>query len=170
VKAIFTVARKDKQEEHTMTAEKKNPEAEKKEKKTVSQPSSLSMVAGDETDAGAIKISESVIAAVVRKYTLEIDGVLRFASASLVGGLAEMIGRRSSESSVVVDLEGEAVNITVTLVLRFGVKVPEIGELVQDVIRSRVEELTGKHVGKVDVIVHDLEDEPKAPEKKQNAE
>lgn len=143
------------------TQQKAGNQEQEPKKKAMS--STLSMVAGDETEAGSIKISESVIAAVVRKYTLEVDGVLRFASASLVGGLAEMIGRRSSESSVVVDLEGEAVNITVTLVLRFGVKVPEVGELVQDVIRSRVEELTGKTVGKIDVIVHDLEDGPKEP-------
>jgi uncharacterized alkaline shock family protein YloU len=152
-----------------MAAEEKQAQQKSKateKKQHAPTTTNLSMVAGDETEAGAIKISESVIAAVVRKYTLEIDGVLRFASASLVGGLAEMIGRRSAESSVVVDLDGEAVNIAVTLVLRFGVKVPEVGELVQDVIRTRVEELTGKHVGKVDVIVHDLEDEPEKPQPK----
>ncbi len=154
-----------------MAAEEKQAQEKGKvteKKQHAPTTTNLSMVAGDEAEAGAIKISESVIAAVVRKYTLEIDGVLRFASASLVGGLAEMIGRRSAESSVVVDLDGEAVNIAVTLVLRFGVKVPEVGELVQDVIRTRVEELTGKHVGKVDVIVHDLEDEPEKPQPKKN--
>lgn len=116
------------------------------------------ILTADENDIGSVRISENVIAAVVRKYTLEVDGVVRFASASLVGGLAEMIGRRSQDSSVAVRLDGDAVNIGVTLVLRFGVQIPEVAGLVQDVIRSRVEELTGKHVSAVNVIVQDLED------------
>ncbi len=112
----------------------------------------------EETEGGTIRISENVIAAVVRKYTLEVSGVIRFASGSLVGGLAEMIGRKNLESSVVVDLEGDAVNIAVTLVLEFGVRIPEVCALVQDVVRTHVEELTGKHVAKVDVVVQDLEE------------
>lgn len=116
------------------------------------------LIPSEENDDGSIRISENVIAAVVRKYTLEVDGVVRFASSTIVGGLAEMIGRRNQEGSVAVHLEGEAVNISVTLILEFGVKVPEVASLVQDVIRSRVEDLTGKHVTSVDVIVQDLED------------
>ncbi len=116
------------------------------------------IITADESEDGAIRISENVIAAVVRKYTLEINGVIRFASTSIVGGLAEMIGRKSQDSSINVRLEGEAVNIAVTLVMRFGVKVPEVASLVQDVIRNRVEDLTGKHVTRVDVLVQDLEE------------
>jgi len=130
------------------------------------QPSEL--ITGQETEDGTIRISENVIAAVVRRYVLEVEGVARFASGSLVGGLAEMIGRRNQEGSVIVRLEGDAVNISITLILEFGVKVPEVAGLVQDVIRSRVEELTGKHVTSVDVIVQDLE-EP-TPEEEEQAE
>ena len=112
----------------------------------------------EEDEGGSIRISENVIAAVVRKYTLEVQGVVRFATASIVGGIAEMIGRKSAEGSVVVDLDGDSVDISVTLILEFGVKIPEVAALVQDVIKSRVEELTGKHVNKVNVIVQDLEE------------
>jgi uncharacterized alkaline shock family protein YloU len=127
----------------------------------------------EENDGGVIRISENVIAAVVRRYTLEVAGVVRFASGSIVGGLAEMIGRRNYESSVVVDIDGDSVNIAVTLILEFGVKIPEVAALVQDVIRSQVEELTGKQVNKVDVIVQDLEEvaeEPEAAEEEQKTE
>lgn len=131
---------------------------EKKAEEEVSEPQTEAFISGPETEDGKIRISENVIAAVVRRYVLEVEGVVRFASASLVSGLAEMIGRRNQEGSVVVKLEGDAVNISVTLILEFGVKIPEVAELVQNVIRSRVEELTGKHVTSVDVIVQDLEE------------
>lgn len=120
---------------------------------------------GDEA-TDAIRISENVIASVTRKYTLQVDGVIRFASGSLVSGLAEMIGRKSQESSILVSLDGDAVHISVNLVLRFGVKVPEVAGAVQDTIRRKVEELTGKHVTGVRVTIQDLqeiEDEDETP-------
>ncbi len=127
----------------------------------------LPIIPGDDTDHGSIRISESVFAALVRKYTLEVEGVVRFASGSLMGGLAEMIGRRSSESSILVKFDGDAVNIAVTLVIRYGAKIPEVSELVQSVIRQRIEDFTGKHVAKVDVIIQDIDDEEEEGEKSQ---
>ena len=118
---------------------------------------------GDETNS--LRISENVIAAVVRKYTLEIEGVVRFASSSLVGGIAEMIGRKSHESSIVVDIDNDSVNISVTLVLQFGVRIPDVAAVVQEVLRLRVEEITGKRVGKVDVLIQDLDEA--SPDKEQ---
>ncbi len=128
-------------------------------------------IQGDDTDHGAIRISESVFAALVRKYTLEVDGVVRFASSSLMGGLAELFSRRSSESSIVVKFDGDTVDIAVTLVIRFGAKIPEVSELVQSVIRNRIEEFTGNHVSKVDVIIQDIEEaerEEENPPKSEN--
>jgi uncharacterized alkaline shock family protein YloU len=116
------------------------------------------LVTDDDGDSGTVKISENVIAAVVRKYTLEVDGVVRFASGGIVGGIAGMIAKRSYESSMVIDLEEDAVSISVTLVFRFGVRIPDVAQAVQDVVRLRVEEMTGKHVNRVNVLVHDLED------------
>ena len=132
-------------------------------------PVTAAVVALEETDEqGTIRISENVISAVVRKYVLEVGGVVRFASGGLVGGLADMLGRKSHEGSVVVDIEKEAVSITVTLVLEFGVRIPDVASSVQDIVREKVEYLTGKHVAKVNVIVQDLEETPppKPPEKK----
>ena len=147
------------------TKKRSEPQVKEPESSAVSPSTSAELLMDEESEYGTVRISENVIAAVVRKYTLEVDGVVRFAAGSIVGGLAEMIGRKNYESSVVVDLEGEAVNITVTLVLRFGVRIPEVAALVQDLVRMRVEELTGKHVARVDVIVQDLEDTPTAQDK-----
>jgi uncharacterized alkaline shock family protein YloU len=109
-------------------------------------------------DVNAIRISENVVASVTRKYVLQIDGVVRFASGSIVSGLAEMIGRKSQESSIVVDMEGDEVRIAVNLVLRFGVRVPEVAEAVQNIVRTKVEELTGKNVTGVRVTIQDLQE------------
>lgn len=122
------------------------------------------MIHDEENEAGSIRISDNVVATIVRKYTLEVDGVIRFASGSLVGNLSEIFGRRDPEKNLQVDLDNDEVNIGVTLVLEFGVRVPDIAEIVQEVIRTKVEELTGKKVTRVSVTVQDLEEKVVKPE------
>lgn len=116
------------------------------------------MISEDENDTGAIRISENVVAAIVHKYVLEVEGVVRFASGSLVGNIGEFFGRPDPEKKLQVDLADECVNISVSLVFEFGVHIPSVAVEVQNVVRARVEELTGKQVMKVNVTVQDLED------------
>jgi uncharacterized alkaline shock family protein YloU len=116
------------------------------------------MISEDENDTGAIRISENVVAAIVHKYVLEVEGVVRFASGSLVGNIGEFFGRPDPEKKLQVDLADECVNISVSLVLEFGVHIPTVASEVQTVVRTKVEELTGKQVMKVNVTVQDLED------------
>lgn len=141
--------------------EKKNRKQEKSEREQqVKPPAGTSqLLMEEETENGTIQISENVIAAVVRRYTLEVEGVVRFANSGIVGGIAGMIAKRNYESSMIVDLEDDMVNISVTLILRFGVCIPDVAQMVQDVIRNRVEKLTGKHVTRVNVLVQDLEEQ-----------
>ena len=112
----------------------------------------------EEAGGGTIRVSDAVIGAIVRKYTLEVSGVVRFASVSLVGGLAEMIGRKTADSNIVIDMENGSVAISVNLVLAFGCRVPEVAAAVQEVIRSKVEEFTDKKVSRVNVTVQDLDE------------
>jgi len=113
---------------------------------------------------GEIQIAPDVVAAVVRKYTLEVPGVVRLAGQSFVGGLAEMFGRGSQHSSIQVEWDGDRVDLSVTIVIRFGEHVPTVAAHVQNVCRKYIEEITGKQVGKVNVVVHGLEDTDAPPE------
>lgn len=116
----------------------------------------------DDSEFGSVRISENVIAAIVRKYVLEAAGVVRFATGGTISGLAEMIGKQTTESSITVELESETVRISVHLILRFGSHIPDVAASVQEIVRTRVEEATGKRVTRVDVLVQDLEEVPPA--------
>lgn len=107
-------------------------------------------------DTGVIRISEDVIIAVIKHYTLTIEGVVRFSTGGFASGLAEMFGKKNTESSVKLEMEGDYVNVAVALILQFGISVPEVAAEVQDVIREKVEEFTGKRVNRVDVTVRAL--------------
>jgi uncharacterized alkaline shock family protein YloU len=113
---------------------------------------------------GLIRISEDVIISVVKHYTLTVPGVISFAQSGFASGLADLLTRKPAESSVTLEMEGDYVNISVALIVRFGVSVPEIAAEVQSVISSKVEELTGKAVNKVDVTIRDLAMDPEKDE------
>ena len=55
---------------------------------------------------------------------------------------------------------------TLTLILRFGVCIPEVCQNIQDTIKEKVETLTGYPVAKVNVNVVDLDDYEEVKEKK----
>lgn len=123
---------------------------------TENLPENDEILMEETNDTGVIRISEDVIISVIKHYTLTIEGVIRFASGGFASGLAEMFGKKSSESSVQLEMEGDYVNVAVALIIQFGVSVPEIAAQVQEVIREKVEEITGKSVNRVDVTIRDL--------------
>ncbi|MCM8527556.1 MAG: Asp23/Gls24 family envelope stress response protein [Lentisphaeraceae bacterium] len=115
-------------------------------------------------DEGAIQIAENVFASIIKNYTMEIPEVMKFASASVIGNLAEMIGKKNTNKPIQVDIdESDQVTVTVNVVLKFGCHVPTIAEKIQKLISKKVEEITGKEVIKVNVrvvdLVHEVEDE-----------
>ena len=55
--------------------------------------------AGSSED-GAINIADSVFASIIENYTLEIPEVVRFSSNSVVGSLAKIIGKTSSNDPI----------------------------------------------------------------------
>ncbi len=114
----------------------------------------------DANSTGVIRISEDVIVSVIKHYTLTIPGVVRFAQSGFASGLADLLGRKSSESSVELEMEGDFVNVSVALIIQFGVSVPEIAAEVQAMITKKVEELTGKVVSSVNVTIRDLAMKP----------
>ena len=118
----------------------------------------------ENTVGDSIRISENVISSIVRKYTLGVPGVVRFATNSIVSGLAQMIGQKSQDSNIVVDLSSEQVNLSLNLVLAFGVNVSEVAARAQEVVRTKVEELTGKKVLRVNVTIQDLDEPAKSKE------
>ena len=75
-----------------------------------------------------------------------------------------MLSRRSYESSISIELADEGAIITMALILRFGVSVPEVTKNIQDILFEKIPALSGYNVSKVNVNVIDLEEEEPAEE------
>lgn len=127
-------------------------------------------VASD-TDKGVVQISNNVVGMVVRKFTLGVEGVVRFQQQGMIDGLFDVLSKHPVDKSIALDMQDDGALITVTLILKFGVNIPAVCHEVQKTIKAKVEELTGYPVAKVNVNVVDLDDiDEKAAKKAKEAD
>lgn len=112
-------------------------------------------------ELGTVQIHNSVIAAITREASLKIAGVLEL-SGSLVDGLAGMIGKKSGDRGIRVEFEDTAVVIEVHVVLAYGVRIPHVAWQIQTEVRKAVEQMTGKPVKAVNVVIQSVRIPPSA--------
>lgn len=116
-------------------------------------------VKSQENSAGMVRVHESVIASIVRKATLEIEGVIRLAGSSLVDNLAEIVGsKKIQDRAIAVEMNDTSVSVEVRVILEYGVLIPEVAEEIKESVAAEIVKLTGMTVARVNVVIMDLED------------
>jgi len=133
-----------------MNKELQNERPDKK--KNISDPYYSNERSDEGTDLGAIKVHHGVMAVIARTAALKVPGVVEM-SGSFADGIASMINRNTGERGVRVDLQGRQVDIEVNIVVAYGAKIPQVAWAVQNEVRRAIEDMTGKKVGVVDVVV-----------------
>ena len=116
------------------------------------------------SELGLIKIHDNVLASLVSRAVLGVEGVSRLSGSQLVDIIAETVGSRRMQDraiAVLVDEDGRT-SIEIKLNLKFGYKIPEVSTSVQKAVISEVENTTGMTVTKVNVIVQELETQEEA--------
>ncbi|HMP71635.1 MAG TPA: Asp23/Gls24 family envelope stress response protein [Kiritimatiellia bacterium] len=106
----------------------------------------------NDTELGSVHIHNNVIATIARQAAVKVPGVCDLAG-GLVDGLAGMIGKRASDRGIKVDFQDNAVILELHVILEFGVRIPHVAWQLQTEVREAVEQMTGKHVRAVQVIV-----------------
>ena len=125
-----------------------------------SQKKTNQTVNSQENSVGVIRVHESVIASIVRKITLETNGVVRLAGNSLVDNLAEIVGsKKIQDRSITVEMGTSSVAIEIGVIIKYGVPIPPVAEAIKNSVASEILKLTGMKVGKINIIVMDLEEE-----------
>ena len=107
----------------------------------------------DQNSLGEIKINHSVIAGIVRLAALEIRGVCGVGG-GFVEGLTEIFSKRESDRGVKVseDENGYYV-IEIRLLMEFGSDLAKTAYNVQMAVRDRLNQMTGKQVSRVNVVI-----------------
>ena len=102
-----------------------------------------------ENGLGTIKIADEVVSIIAGLAATEIDGIAGM-SGGLVGGIAEMLGRKNFSK-----------------IVKYGVRIPDVALAAQENIKRAIENMTGLSVVEVNVHVQGVnfpEDEEKAEE------
>ena len=98
------------------------------------------------SELGVIKIHDNVLAALVSRAVLGVEGVSRLAGSVLIDNLAGMVGSHSRAIDII------KVNIL------FGTVIPAVAVEIQRQVIEQVESAAGVTVASVDVIVQQLDD------------
>lgn len=100
---------------------------------------------------GSLQISSEVIEKIARLSALEIDGV---AEVTVGGNVAKtLLNRLAPQSPVLVEIKDQVADITINLIVRYGAKIPEVSEKVQQNIKASVQSMTQITVARVNVVV-----------------
>ena len=144
--------------------------AENIEKKNVKENVMVTLPASGDSK-GAVCVWNNVIAHIVKKYTLEEEGVIRLAPPSIIGGFTNLFSKKGYEENIVIDVNEEnQLVITVAIVVQFGAIIPEVSRNIQNVIASTVAAQTGCTVAQVNVNIMDVDEEPVPEEDEEVAE
>ena len=102
-------------------------------------------------ELGNIHISEDVLAVIAATAALEVDGV---GSLSTSGkDLVELLGMRNPGRGVRVLVEGESVQIEVTIIVKYGHTIVDVAKAVQDAVTTNIESMSGLTLRAVNVVV-----------------
>jgi len=115
-------------------------------------------------DMGKVQVANGVLAAIIQKNVLEIDGVMRLAPQGIMEGLTSIFSRRGYDSNISIETSEEGATISLALNLRFGCEIPAVAANVQKKLFEVIPQLTGYKVSKVNIMVAAIEDEIPAEE------
>ena len=156
-----------------MAEEIKNEEIKEELKEDISNASDTEEApvfqGGDVEEIGNIKICVDVVSTIAGIAASEIKGVHGMYT-SFANGIAEKFGAKKNQTKgVKVEMEGNAVTIDLYIVVKYGIKIPELAWEVQESVKNNVETMTGLNVAKVNIHIEGVSFVKEEPEDKEKA-
>ena len=106
----------------------------------------------NESGLGTIKIADEVVSIIAGLAATEIDGIAGM-SGGLVGGIAEMLGRKNFSKGVKVEVGEKEAAIDLYIIVKYGTRIPDVALAAQENIKRAIENMTGLSVVEVNVHV-----------------
>lgn len=104
------------------------------------------------SEQGSIRIADEVVSVIAGLAATEVEGVYGM-SGGVVGGIAEVLGRKNLSKGVKVKVGEEETVIDLDIVIKYGTSIPQVAREIQEKVKSAVEEMTGLSVRQVNVNV-----------------
>ncbi len=103
---------------------------------------------------GSLQISTEVIEKIASFAAMEVGGVLEVKAHN--EGAKSLLDKITQPKAVLVELKSDVADISISLIVEYGAKIPDLSELVQKNVKDSVQNMTGITVARVDVIVSGL--------------
>lgn len=100
---------------------------------------------------GTIRIADEVVSIIAGLAATEVEGVAGM-SGGIAGGIAEILGRKNFSKGVKVEVGEKEAAIDLYIIVKYGVRIPDIALNVQEAVKAAIENMTG--LSTVDVNVH----------------
>ncbi|MDD7209448.1 MAG: Asp23/Gls24 family envelope stress response protein [Lachnospiraceae bacterium] len=101
-------------------------------------------------EVGQVQIADEVVAVFAGLAATEVDGVAKM-SGNITNEIVSILGMKKLSKGVKVAISGEEVEVSLNLVLKYGVSIPKTSEEVQDKVKNAIETMTGLHVSEVNI-------------------
>ena len=105
-----------------------------------------------DSSLGAIRIADEVVSIIAGLAATEVDGIAGM-SGGIAGGIAEMLGRKNFAKGVKVEVGEKEAAVDLFIIVKYGVRIPDIALAVQENVKQAIETMTGLSVAEVNVHV-----------------
>ncbi|KGA97901.1 hypothetical protein BALCAV_0207670 [Alkalihalobacillus alcalophilus ATCC 27647 = CGMCC 1.3604] len=104
------------------------------------------------SELGKVEISPEVIEVIAGIAASEVEGVANMRG-NFASGVAEKLGRKNHGKGVRVDLNDDGILVDVSVVIMYGVSVPEVAKLIQTNIQQALQTMTAIQLNAINVHV-----------------
>ncbi len=111
------------------------------------------MAAIRENERGRVSVSSTVIAKLAGFTATSCYGVVGMAAKSGKDGVAKLLKIENIDKGIKVRIEENVINISLHIIVGYGVNLRTIGETIQSSVKYHVEEAIGMEVGDVTVVI-----------------
>lgn len=110
----------------------------------------------EKTELGKVQIAPEVLEVIAGMAASEVEGVAHM-SGGFVGEIAERFGRKNVARGVRVEVGQREAAVDVSIVVKYGHRIPDVAREIQDSVRNAIESMTGLTVVEVNVHIVDVE-------------
>ncbi|KJS00703.1 MAG: alkaline-shock protein [Peptococcaceae bacterium BRH_c4a] len=110
------------------------------------------LIRDEQTGLGSIRIADEVVRIIAGLAATEVQGVVGMSS-GVVGGIAEMLGRKNMSKGVKVEVGEKEAAVDMFVVVEYGTRIPDVAAKIQENVKKAIENMTGLTVVEVNVNV-----------------
>jgi uncharacterized alkaline shock family protein YloU len=112
------------------------------------------------TELGKIEIEEEVIATLAGAVAMECYGLVGMSSRSTMkDGIAEILRRENLSRGVEVHRENGLLHINLYIIVRYGTKISEVANIVQERVKYQLNQSLGLLIDEVNIFVQGVRGE-----------